>query len=84
MRVSIPEESAALFRTVVFDMIVYIVHSVFPVSRDIVSPSKSIREMNKSIPRTDYTGLEYPALKLIDLLEIKHRLLMLNKCSINV
>jgi len=46
-----------------------------PVSRDIVSPYKTIRGMNKSIPRMEYTGIEYP-LKT----KIRHRnsLLMLN------
>jgi len=31
-----------------------------PVSRDIVSPHKTIRGMNKSIPRMKSTGIEYP------------------------
>ena len=31
-----------------------------PLSCDIVSPSKIIREMNKSTTRLDYTGMEYP------------------------
>src|SRR6218665_2076394 len=31
-----------------------------PLSRDIVSPHKTIREMNKSIPRMESTGIEYP------------------------
>jgi len=29
-------------------------------SRDIVSPHKTIRGMNKSIPRMESTGIEYP------------------------
>jgi len=37
--------------------------------------------MNKSIPQTEYTGIEYP-LKIE--LDIIHTLLMLNICSVNV
>src|SRR6218665_2515649 len=58
-----------------------------PVSRDIVSPIRlsPIRlsgEMNKSIPRMESTGIEYPPLKLK--LDIRHKMLMLNICSVNV
>src|SRR6218665_379266 len=58
-----------------------------PVSRDIVSPIRlsPIRlsgEMNKSIPRMESTGIEYPPLKLK--LDIRRKMLMLNICSVNV
>src|SRR6218665_1053448 len=34
--------------------------SIEPVSRDIVSPIRLSRRMNKSNPRMDYTGIAYP------------------------
>jgi len=45
-------------------------------------PHKTIRGMNKSIPRMESTGIEYPPLKLK--LDLKHKMLMLNICGANL
>ena len=53
-----------------------------PVSRDIVSPHKTIRGMNKSIPPDGIDRYRVSPLKLK--LDVKHKMLMLNICSVNV
>jgi len=53
-----------------------------PVSRDIVSPHKTIRGMNKSIPPDGITQYMVSPLKIK--LDITHKMLMLNICSVTV
>src|SRR6218665_3852432 len=53
-----------------------------PVSRDIVSPHKTIRGMNKSIPPDGINRYRVSPLKLK--LHIKHKMLRLNIRSVNV
>ena len=52
------------------------------VSRHIVSPMRLSGGVNKSIPQMESTGIEYSPLKLK--LDIKHKMSIINICSVNV
>jgi len=55
-----------------------------PVSRDIVSPHKAIRGMNKSITPVGINRYMYRLSHLKPKLDIKHKMLMLNIRCVNV